>query len=237
MSHVSPNYRSPVTLGDFVQSRRSRGNKHSPENSNYQHHRQVPDHKTLFQQDSSIDFSVNDIQFEKVQKKNRAAKELKWSENDVDFTVEAKTCSYKNCLTNDENVNPFNNFHVPSTTYSSVDSDINFNNEHFFLPDAQEFDGYSEDPTSVSYFPFDRVEEDEMCLGLYHQGTTYYNIEDQVWNMMDNVTDSLGSLDLDISSTISVPENETTNNKSLSHLEDIEKDEELNNLVLSIIDS
>ena len=232
MSHTSPNYRSPVTLGDFVQRRRSRGGKNSPESGRY--HQNDP--RNMFPQEGQIDFTVNDIQFEKVQKKKSAAKELKWSENDVDFSLlDNKTCSFKDCLTNDGNVNPFNNFHVPSTSYSSGESDINFNNEHFFLPESKEFDNYSDDPSSVSYFPFDRVEEDEMFLGLYHQGTTYYSIQDQVCNLVDNVAVSMGSLHMCDNISISGPD-EVTHQK-LARVEDIEKDEELNNIVLSIIDN
>ena len=236
LSSVSPSYRSPVTLGDFVKGRRSSskgGAKNSPEQ------RQVSNHRNLFPQDDPIDFSVNDIQFEKVQKKKGAMKELKWSENDVDFTIDTKTCSYKKCLKNDEYVRPFNNFRVPSLSYASAEADINFNNEHFFLPEAQQFGSGglapAEDAASatVSYFPFDRVEVEEVGLGpgAWYQGTTYYALEDQV-SCLDTLATDLCSLDLSTASSVA----EADTSQARGRVEDIEKDEELNNIVIAIID-
>ena len=235
LSSVSPSYRSPVTLGDFVKGRRSSkgGAKSSPEQ------RQVSNHRNLFPQDDPIDFSVNDIQFEKVQKKKGAMKELKWSENDVDFTIDNKTCSYKKCLKNDDYVRPFNNFRVPSLSYASAEADINFNNEHFFLPEAQQFGSGGLAPAedaaaaTVSYFPFDRVEVEEVGLGpgAWYQGTTYYALEAQL-PCLDTLATDLCSLDLSTAS--SVPEADTSQVRG--RVEDIEKDEELNNIVIAIID-
>ena len=217
----SSSSRSPVTLGDFIKKRRNK-NKSSPDsNKFFSKFSPSRSPRSLFTKDGQIDFSVNDINFEKVQTKKCVLRELKWTENDVDFS-KSKTCSYKKCLQNDENIRPFNNFRNPS--YSSDDSDINFNNEHYFLPESQHY----EDCT-VSYFSFDRVEED--VAEYLYQGTTYYNVDGQVTNLssssLSNVTDTMANLD------ISTESDETTVD---TKAEELEKDEELNNIVISIID-
>ena len=225
-SSASPNLaqgpvtRSRVTLGDFME-RRGAKSKMSPE------HRRQHNHRNLFPKDDSIDFSVNDINFEKVQKKMNSKKELKWSENDVNFTFDMKTCSYKKCLKNDMYIQPFNNFHIPS--YSSSEFDINFNTEHFFMPESRNQSGNDDSYT--------RFEVELGGQGLY-QGTTYYNLEDQLQDLsistssehMTSSSDSLGSLDLASRSY------DATEETSMVREEDIEKDEELNNIVISIID-
>ena len=182
-----------------------------------------------------IDFSVNDIQFENVHNKRRAAEELKWSENDVNFTIDTKICSYKKCLKNDDNIRPFNSFRVPS--YSSDKSDINFNNEHFFLPETQNYEN--------SYFQFDKVEMEDFqspdghFTGKFrdyfqHGGTTYYNVEDQMNSSNQssslNICDDLVALQLESSSSSEDDQSEPVN------VEELEKDEELNSIVFSIID-
>ena len=248
----SPNSRSPVTLGDFIKKRR---NKKSPDNFN--------NPRSLFaSRESHIDFSVNDINFEKIQNKKKAMKELKWSENDVDFTIDNKTCSFQKCLKNDENVRPLNNFRVPS--YSSGLSDVNFNNEHYYLPESHQYD-----ESTLSYFPFDRVELDDSyyaCAGqepeseylYYFGGTTYYNVEEQLNNsqkndvstssdVVSNIVDGIGSMDIGTSSGVSSNSSSSSslssqNFPSLTPLDvqqktvEIEQDEELNSLVISIID-
>ena len=188
-----------------------------------------------------IDFSINDIQFENVYNKKKAAKELKWSENDVSFTIDTKVCSYKKCLKNDDNIRPFNSFRVPS--YSSNEADINFNNEHFFLPESQHYED-----CSISYFQFDKVEMEDFQFpdgdlagkfGDYFQlgGTTYYNVDDQLNSSNQsssfNICDGLVSLQLESSSSSSSSEDEQSAPVSE---EDLEKDEELNSIVFSIID-
>ena len=202
-----------------------------------------------FGRETQIDFSVNDIVFEKVE--NQFEEEMKWSENDVDFTVEQKECSYRHCLQNDSGFKAFNSFRLNS--YSSEESDINFNNEHFYLPDTQQF---AENGTT--YFPFERVEEDAYFgadEGYY--GTTYYQGDDLYYNNEQETQDDQqvvpghGQHDLHGSKNVSGIENiaETLLSLDISsgecspaqkgeRLEDktIEKDEELNNLVLSIID-
>ena len=230
----STNSRSPVTLGDFIKRRGKNKNKSSPGNNQQQY-------SNLYARENAIDFSVNDIQFENVQNKRKAVKELKWSENDVNFTIDTKTCSYKKCLKNDDNIRPFNNFRVP--TYISNDSDINFNNEHFFLPETQSYeDG------STSYFQFDKVEIEDFQIpdgdftGKFsdyyqHGGTTYYNVEDQLnssgQSSSFNICDGLVSLQLESSSASSEDEQPEPANVDV---EDLEKDVELNNIVFSIID-
>merc|ERR1739844_691637 len=102
--------------GDFIK-RRGAKSKSSPEYGRQHNHRKI------FPKDDPIDFSVNDINFEKVQKKISSKKELKWSQNDVNFTFDMKTCSYQKCLKNDLHIQPFNNFRIPS--YSSGEFDIN----------------------------------------------------------------------------------------------------------------
>ena len=224
LAQVSPSARSPVTLGDFIKRRGGAKSRTSPELR--KHH----NHRNLFPKDDPIDFSVNDINFEKVQKKMNSKKELQWSQNDVNFTFEMKTCSYQKCLKNDLHIQPFNNFRLPS--YSSSESDINFNNEHFFLPESLDQRG-----DDNSYFRFDRVEVEAEGgqQGLY-QGTTYYSLEDQLQDLstssdlMTSISDSLGSLDLASRSY------DATEESSMDREEDIEKDEELNSLVISIID-
>lgn len=64
---------------------------------------------------NSINFAENDIKFEKrdQNKNSRRKEELKWSENDVDFTTfNAAKCPYEKCLVNDDIVRAFNNFQV-----------------------------------------------------------------------------------------------------------------------------
>ena len=225
MSQVtSPSSRSNITLSlrDFIKrdfNKKSRNkNKSSPDNQRS---------RTVFNKENCIDFSVNDIEFEKVQKKRGAMKELKWSENDVDFSS-TKTCSYRKCLQNDENIRPFNSFRVP---YSSDESDINFNNEHFFLPEFQQLED-----SSTSYFSFDRV-EDAGYFGqepeYFYQGTTYYSLDEQVNNLssssISNITDNIGVLDI-------TEENQDSDHDDADKSKELENDEELNNIVISIID-
>ena len=88
--------------------------------------------------------------------------------------------------------------------------------------------------SSLSYFPFERFEDGEddnpgdstEDEGFY--GTIYYSLEDQIYNkekLEDNVGEVTEELeDLDI---------KPTTNKTQ---EGFDGDEELNNLVLSIID-
>ena len=112
-------------------------------------------------------------------------------------------------------------------------------NEHFFLPEAQQFGSGGLAPAedaaaaTVSYFPFDRVEVEEVGLGpgAWYQGTTYYALEDQL-PCLDTLATDLCSLDLSTAS--SVPEADTS--QARGKVEDIEKDEELNNIVIAIID-
>lgn len=227
--------RSPVTLGDFIKKRRNK-NKSSPDSPKFfSKFSPTSNPRSLFTRDGQIDFSVNDINFEKVQTKKCILKELKWSENDVDFS-KSKTCSYKKCLQNDENIRPFNNFRNPS--YSSDESDINFNNEHYFLPESQHYED-----CSVSYFSFDRVEDD----GFYgqeaeylYQGTTYYNVEGQLSNLssssLSNVTDTMGALDISQPDNTESSAEDSADNTVNNKPEELEKDEELNNIVISIID-
>jgi len=258
---ISPNSnsRSPVTLGDFIKTRKSKkisspdsnGVKilRRPIHSNMRYSAGNP--RNLFaREDGQIDFSVNDIVFEKVE--NQLEEEMKWSENDVNFSIDPKPCSYRNCLQNDSGFRAFNSFRLNS--YSSEDSDINFNNEHFYLPDQQQ--QYTENGTT--YFPFERV-EDDTYLGpdeVYY-GTTFYQgqSDDQYYYGgheeqqvvpgneellgstpsagIESITRSFLGLNFSQSSGEVSPTLEvrvTEKDKS------IEKDEELNNLVLSIID-
>ena len=231
MNHISTfpnNSRSPMTLGDFIKSRK--GNKSSPENSGKFLKRQAhsfggwssSNPRNLFCNESDIDFSVNDIEFDKINNKDPLLTEMKWSVNDVQFSLDnGAPCNYVGCLQNDTRVRPFNNFRLRS--YSSDDSDSNVNTEQFFMAES-----------SVSYFPFERVEdaedgspEDE---GFY--GTTYYSLQDQLCNnqqrgqgeeAVEDVEDVMQQME-----TINIKQNKTQ--------EGFEKDEELNNLVLSIID-
>ena len=255
---LSPNSRSPMTLGDFIKTRKSKKNSSPPDmNSVKILRRPIPGNfrspganpRSLFSRDfprdGQIDFSVNDIVFEKVE--NQFEEEMKWSENDVDFAVDQKQCSYRHCLQNDSGFKAFNSFRLNS--YSSEESDINFNNEHFYLPDSQQ---YTENGTT--YFPFERVEEDAYYgadEGYY--GTTYYQGDDLYYyneqdgqdeqqvvpeqqeargsknvSGIENIAETL--LSLDISTGSPAPKGEKLDDTI------IEKDEELNNLVLSIID-
>ena len=224
-SNFPSNQRSPMTLGDFIKSRK--GSKSPPENNGKFLKRQShsfggwSNPRNLFynQDQEQIDFSVNDIEFDKVSSKDPIITDMKWSVNDVQFSLDnGAPCDYGACLKNDTGVRPFNNFRLSS--YSSDDSDLN--NEHFMMPES-----------SLSYFPFERVEDGEVDNpgdstedeGFY--GTIYYSLEDQLYNkdrQEDNVGEVTGGLgDLDIK--------QTTTNKTQEDF-----DEELNNLVLSIID-
>jgi len=261
---ISPNSnsRSPVTLGDFIKTRKSK--KTSSPGSNDVKILSRPMHSNMrsagnprslfardyFREDGQIDFSVNDIVFEKVE--NQLEEEMKWSENDVNFSIDPKPCSYRNCLQNDSGFRAFNSFRLNS--YSSEDSDINLNNEHFYLPDQQQ--QYTENGTT--YFPFERVEEDAY-LGAdeIYYGTTYYQgqADDQVYyggleeqqvvpgneeflgsnptSGIESITRSFLGLDFSQSSGEVSP---TLEVRVTEKEKSIEKDEELNNLVLSIID-
>ena len=225
------NQRSPMTLGDFIKTRK--GSKSPPGNNGKFLKRQAQSFggwsssnpRSLFnpqdQDQLTIDFSVNDIQFDKISSKDPIITDMKWSVNDVQFSMDnGAPCGYGACLQNDKGVRPFNNFRLSS--YSSDDSDLN--NEHLMMPES-----------SLSYFPFERVEDGEEDNpgdstedeGFY--GTIYYSLEDQIYNkekLEDNVGEVTEELeDLDIK--------QTTTNKTQ---EGFEEDEELNNLVLSIID-
>eukprot|EP00092_Neocalanus_flemingeri_P023641 GFUD01025642.1.p1 GENE.GFUD01025642.1~~GFUD01025642.1.p1 ORF type:complete len:299 (+),score=62.04 GFUD01025642.1:79-897(+) len=262
---LSPNSRSPVTLGDFIKTRKSKNNKNSsPEVGSVQIlRRSIPGHfrssggnpRNLFSRENQIDFSVNDIVFEKVE--NPLEEEMKWSENDVDFTAEQKPCSYRHCLQNDSGFQAFNNFRLNS--YSSEESDVNFNNEHFYLPDPQQYTDYDS-----TYFPFERVEEDAYygAADEGYYGTTYYQgddvyyynadteaLEDQqvVPNQnvsgIENIAETLLCLDISAGDFSPAPKGDRLNEKDKieegeepNHKVPFEKDEELNNLVLSIID-
>ena len=228
LAQVSDNTRSPVTLGDFMK-RRGAKSKTSPDHTNRNQY--TRNHRNLFPKDDQIDFSVNDINFEKVQKKINSKKEPKWSENDVNFTnftFDKKTCEVDKCLKNDMFIQPFNNFSIPS--YSSNEFDINLNTEHFYMPESKNQGG-----DDNSYFRFDRVEVEDGGQGQY-QGTTFYNLEDQLQDLstssehMTSISDSLGSLDLASRSY------DATEDSSMDKEEDIENDEELNKFVNSIID-
>ena len=238
MNHTnSSNYpslqRSPMTLGDFIKSRK--GSKSPPENNGKFLKRQShsfggwSNPRNLFynQDQEQIDFSVNDIEFDKISSKDPIITDMKWSVNDVQFSLDnGAPCGYGACLQNDKGVRPFNNFRLSS--YSSDDSDLN--NEHLMMPES-----------SLSYFPFERVEDGEAenpgdsteDEGFY--GTIYYSLEDQIYNKdkqedksdgdnVGEVSEELGDLDI----------KQTTTNKT--H-EGFVGDEELNNLVNSIIDN
>ena len=222
------NQRSPMTLGDFIKSRK--GSKSPSENNSKFLKRQSHSfggwsssnpRNLFYQQDQvQIDFSVNDIQFDKISSKDPINADMKWSVNDVQFSLDnGPPCGYGACLQNDTGVRPFNNFRLSS--YSSDESDLN--NEHLMMPES-----------SLSYFPFERFEDGEddnpgdstEDEGFY--GTIYYSLEDQIYNkekLEDNVGEVTEELeDLDI---------KPTTNKTQ---EGFDGDEELNNLVLSIID-
>ena len=245
MNHTksaNSNQRSPMTLGDFIKTRK--GSKSTPGNKGKFLKRQShsfggcsssnpgnllnhPDPDQEQQQDQAvqIDFSVNDIQFDKINSKDPIITDMKWSVNDVQFSLDnGAPCGYGACLQNDQGVRPFNNFRLSS--YSSDDSDLN--NEHLMMPES-----------SLSYFPFERVEDGEDNPGDSTEdegfyGTIYYSLEDQIYHKdnladkihVENVGEAIEQLeDLNIKQT-------TTNNTQ----EGFEEDEELNNLVLSIID-
>jgi len=270
---LSPNSRSkaPVTLGDFMKIRKPKTKKNaSPDSASVRILRRPSPEgvcnysslRTFLPRENQIDFSVNDIDFDKVE--NHHEEEIKWSENDVDFTAEQKPCSPLSLngqkimlastpsqtgdlhsLKNDSGFQAFNNFRLNS--YTSDESDINFNNEHLYLPDPQQ---YTEHGTT--YFPFERVEEDTYYgadEGYY--GTTYYQGDGLYYFDNPEAVEEQqvvpGSQDLQIAENVSEIENilETLLGLAISSgeeesLEDkdkaIEKDEELNNLVLSIID-
>ena len=217
MNHISSvpnNSRSPMTLGDFIKSRK--GSKSSPENNGKFLKRQAHSFggwassspRNLFCNQAEIDFSVNDIEFEKMKSKDPIITEMKWSVNDVQFSLDnGAPCHYGACLQNDTSVRPFNNFRLRS--YSSDDSDINSQN---FIVAA----------SSVSYFPYERVEDGEEGSledeGFY--GTTYYNLQDQLGNNQQTQQE----------------EEREVQEGATKTQEGFEKDEELNNLVLSIIE-
>ena len=228
LAQVSDNTRSSVTLGDFMK-RRGAKSKTSPDHTNRNQY--TRNHRNFFPKDEQIDFSVNDINFEKVQKKKNSKKEPNWSENDVNFsnfTLDMKTCEVEKCLKNDLFIQPFNNICIPS--YSSNEFDINLNTEHFFMPESKNQGG-----DDNSYFQFDRVEVEDGGQGQY-QGTTFYSIEDQLQDLstssenMTSISDSLGSLDLASRSY------DATEDSSMDNEVDIDKDEELNKFVNSIIE-
>merc|ERR1712096_467953 len=89
--------------------------------------------RTFLPRENQIDFSVNDIDFDKVE--NHHEEEIKWSENDVDFTAEQRPCSPLSLngqkimlastpsqtgdlhsLKNDSGFQAFNNFRLNSYT-------------------------------------------------------------------------------------------------------------------------
>ena len=256
---LSPNSRSPVTLADFIKTRKSKKNASpdikgvqilkNPNPGSFRNY--AGNSRSLFPREFSrenkIDFSINDVVFEKVE--DPEEEEVKWSENDVDFTAEQNPCSYRQCLQNDSGFRAFNSFRLNS--YSSEESDITFNNEHFNLPGPQQ---YTEQDTT--YFPFERVEEDTYYgadEGYY--GTTYYQGDDLYYyndpepleeqqvvpqdlhiannvSGIENIVDPLLILDISSGDVAPDPKEESLDEKDKT----IEKDEELNNLVLSIID-
>ena len=220
MNHISSfpnNSRSPMTLGDFIKSRK--GGKSSPENNGKFLKRQAhsfggwasSNPRNLFCNQSEIDFSVNDIEFEKINSKDPIITEMKWSVNDVQFSLNnGAPCHYRACLQNDTSVRPFNNFRLRS--YSSDDSDTN--SQNFFTAGS-----------SVSYFPFERLEDGEEGSqedeGFY--GTTYYNLQDQLSNNKQHQQEE-------------EREESEVEQEAIKTQEGFDEDEELNNLVLSIIE-
>ena len=130
---LSPNSRSPMTLGDFIKTRKTNKAGSSPDSNGVRILRRpetggscrptIGNPRSLFHKDfvheNNIDFSVNDIVFEKVE--GQMTSEMKWSENDVDFSLQQKQCAYRHCLQNDFRVKPFNSFRLNSNC-----SHINF---------------------------------------------------------------------------------------------------------------
>ena len=233
LAQVSVNTMSSVTIMKRTGAKAKTSSDHTYRN---QYSR---NHKNFFPKDEQIDFSVNDVSFEKVETKlsqrsseeTKPKKEPNWSENDVNFTSfnpDKKTCEVEKCFKNDMFIQPFNNYVLPS--YSSSEFDINLNTEHFFMPESKNQGG-----DDNSYFQFDRVEVEDGGQGQY-QGTTFYSLEDQLQDLstssenMTSISDSLGSLDLASRSY------DATEDSSMDNEVDIDNDEELNKFVNSIIE-
>ena len=234
LAQVSVNTMSSVTIMKRTGAKAKTSSDHTYRN---QYSR---NHKNFFPKDEQIDFSVNDVSFEKVETKlsqrsseeTKPKKEPNWSENDVNFTSfnpDKKTCEVEKCFKNDMFIQPFNYLSIPPPTiltippppipsYSSNEFDVNLNANANFMLESKNKGG-----DDNSHFRFDR----DGGQGQY-QSTTFYSLEDQLQDLstssehMTSISDSLGSLDL----------TDATDDSFI----DIEKDEELNKFVNSIID-
>ena len=234
LAQVSVNTMSSVTIMKRTGAKAKTSSDHTYRN---QYSR---NHKNFFPKDEQIDFSVNDVSFEKVETKlsqrsseeTKPKKEPNWSENDVNFTSfnpDKKTCEVEKCFKNDMFIQPFNYFTIPPPpipSYSSNEFDVNLNANANFMLESKNKGG-----DDNSHFRFDR----DGGQGQY-QSTTFYSLEDQLQDLswssenMTSISDSLGSLDLASRSY------DASEDSSMDNEVDIDKDEELNKFVNSIIE-
>ena len=210
----SPLPRSPgITLGDFIKTRKSKKSRaagaQEREEDGSSGRRALLDRRNLLRATrENIDFSVNDIEFETVVSAEREEQaELRWGENDVEFRLDQRPgCNVTNCLQNDLTFRAVNSYKLGSSPGEIEDRGAGQGAEQL-------------DTSSSSYFSYERV-EDDACYptdeGYY--GTTYYYY-----------TEEVSGKDLGV-------ERAEENSRKQLGAPTVEIDEELNNLVLSIID-